>query len=137
MLRRVTTWGWLLITLIMCYAVYNPTGLSLVGLWLRPAAAADPFVYLVTLALIIPLLMFCWHTIRTINLFGFLLFFFTVAIVLWALSTVFFPADLLNTAHYWAQIVIAVLLTLGLRLPKLRRDITSTVQVEDVDTGEE
>jgi hypothetical protein len=85
---------------------------------------------------IAPLFLIAWHTLRSINILGYLLYFAIVGVVIWALSTFILPQEIISTAEYWSQIVIALLLTFGLKGAKIRRDITSTVQVEDPDTVE-
>jgi hypothetical protein len=131
MLQRIPFWGWFVITLVWCYLLVNPTGFSLLDLWLGTGTINDPILWLLTLIVTVPLFLFVWHTLKTFSFFGFLLYFVIVGVSIWALTLLVLPGQLLDTVGYWGQWVAAALLTLGLRFGKIRRDITSTVPVDE------
>jgi hypothetical protein len=134
MRRRIPFWGWLLLILITLYAIYNPLGLCIVGLWLAGDDVALPVKLLAT-AVPLALLGLCaYGTWRGIGLLGIALLATLLGLGLWVLANygVFDPAD----AGFWAglaQPLLAVVLTVGLQWPKIWRGATGQVSVDDLD----
>ena len=136
MLQRISFWGWLILITIGLYALYNPIGhLSIVSLWLTdnnlPVAIKVAFTVLFGILLFL-LLREVWRNLKGM---GLLLLLIPIGLFLWVIYTLV-NFDMLNlTLWQWiAQPILAIVITVGFQLPKIRRKITGAVMTDDVDT---
>ena len=134
MQRRFPFWGWLLLIITTLYAIYNPLGLCIVGLWLWGEAVALPVKLLATAVPLVLLGLYAYGTWRGIGLAGIAIVATFVGLGIWVLAHygVFDPAD----AGVWAwvaQPLLAIILALGLQWPKIWRGATGQVRVDDLD----
>lgn len=134
MRRHVPFWGWLLLILATLYAVYNPTGLCLVGLWLLDGDVALPVKLLLSAVPLVLLGLYAYGTWRAVGPAGIAILAALLGLGLWVLAHygVFDPAD----AGLWAwlaQPLLAVVLAVGSRWPRIWRRATGQVSVDDLD----
>jgi hypothetical protein len=130
--KRIPTWAWFLIFLVFCFAIANPTGYSLIGLF-EEVGASNPFVWILAFILFLVPGLAAWQGVRELSWFGRIAFLVLVGLILWAATMVVSVDAIMDTAFYWIHVVIAAFLTLSLRFAKWRRDITTTVSADDPD----
>jgi Family of unknown function (DUF6524) len=134
MRRHVPFLGWLLLILATLYAIYNPLGACVLGLWLRGDEVALPVKLLVTAVPVALLGLYVYGTWRAIGLVGIAILSILLGLVLWVLAYygVFDPAD----AGLWswmAQPLLAVVLAVGFQWSRIWRGATGQVSVDDID----
>ncbi len=134
MRRHVPFWGWLLLILATLYAVYNPIGLCLVGLWLLADDVALPVKLLLSAVPLVLLGLYAYGTWRAVGPAGIAILAALLGLGLWVLAHygVFDPAD----AGLWAwlaQPLLAVVLAVGSQWPRIWRGATGQVSVDDLD----
>ena len=129
-LSRLPFWGWLLLITALCYATFNPTGHSLLGLMLddRVVLPMRLLMLLVTGSLFG--LIFA-ATYRSIGLVGIVIGLAVWGLLIW-LAVAYAGVDW-HRAHFWTWLlpfVVASLLTLGLRGANIWRSLTGQVTVD-------
>lgn len=135
MLRRVPWWGWFLGVLVTLMAAYNPWGGSVWHLWTGGAAVPLPVRLLLTFLVSALIGLLCAATWKSIGLVGVLLMASLVALLLW-IAVAYGALDPRSSGavHVLPQVVGAALLTVGLRWPSFRRQVSGVVAVSDQDT---
>lgn len=134
-LRAIPFWGWLLIMMLICYGVWNPTPYSVYGLWMGAAGVAISVKVLVTLITAAAIYLFITETFRTLGHIGLIIYLAIVGVILWVLKDFgWLTTENISSAQWWIQIPVAVLLTLGSQGSKLYRAATGRVGVDDPDT---
>jgi hypothetical protein len=136
MQRHVPFLGWFLLILATLYAIYNPLGVCVLGLWLQGDAVALPVKLLVTAVTLALLGLYVYGTWRAIGLVGIAVLGVLLSLVLWVLAYygVFDPAD----AGLWswmAQPLLAVVLAVGFQWSRIWRGATGQVSVDAIDAS--
>lgn len=125
------------VILAALYATWNPSPHNIVSAWLAMELPV-PVLVLATVALLVVLAVIARAARESIGLVGFLVFFALVGCVFW--TVVHFGLvtvdGLAATAGWWAQPVLAAVLTLGLRWPSIYRRLTGVVAVQDQNADE-
>ncbi|HZH46932.1 MAG TPA: DUF6524 family protein [Roseococcus sp.] len=129
-LSRLPLWGWLLLITALCYAAYNPTGHSLLGVVLDERVVLPMrLLVLVVLATVFGLILAA--TYRSIGLVGIVIGLTLWALLIW-LAVAYLRFDW-QSPHLWtwlAPFIVATLLTLGLRGANIWRSVTGQVTVD-------
>lgn len=133
MLQRVPLMGWFAIITVGLYALYNPLGYSIVHMWLTP----DPFAFmpwnlLATMTVTFPLLCVLWGVHRAMSAWGLAALLAFLSVCMWALLVV--APGLGYSLMFWAWIappLVAVVLTVGWQWPRIWRQATGAVTVDD------
>jgi hypothetical protein len=134
MRRHVPFWGWLLLIVVTLYAIYNPLGFCVLGLWLLGDEVALPVKLLVTAIPVALLGLYVYGTWRSIGLVGIAILAILLGLTLWVLAYfgIFDPAD----AGLWswmAQPLLALILAVGFQWSRIWRGATGQVSVDDID----
>ena len=134
MRRHVPFWGWLLLILATLYAIYNPLGFCVLGLWFLGDEVALPVKLLVTAIPVALLGLYVYGTWRSIGLVGIAILAILLGLTLWVLAYfgIFDPAD----AGLWswmAQPLLALILAVGFQWSRIWRGATGQVSVDDID----
>ena len=134
MRRHVPFWGWLLLIVVTLYAIYNPFGFCVLGLWLLGEEVALPVKLLVTAIPVALLGLYVYGTWRSIGLVGVAILAILLGLTLWVLAYfgIFDPAD----AGLWswmAQPLLALILAVGFQWSRIWRGATGQVSVDDID----
>ena len=126
--------GWLFITTLFCYAVWNPSGYSIVDIY-HIEEIVWPAKFLIW-AICIAIAYFYIHTMfKSLRVIGFAIITTIVGTFFWTLVEyeILTPENV-GSAKYWGQFVIALVLTFGFRFAKMRRAATGIVtDTEDTD----
>jgi hypothetical protein len=133
-LSRIPFWLWLLILTALCYAVWNPSGLSVYHMLIGEGTASSTKL-LITVLMFIIFGIFSNATYRALGKWGLTLYLILVGSVLYFL----YDHDILNKENagnlkYIAPFIVALLLAIGSQGAKIYRAITGRVTVEDRDT---
>ena len=134
MRRHVPFWGWLLLIVVTLYAIYNPLGFCVQGLWLFGDEVAAPVKLLVTAIPVALLGLYVYGTWRSIGLVGIAILAILLGLTLWVLAYfgILDPAD----AGFWnwmAQPLLALILAVGFEWSRIWRGATGQVSVDDID----
>ena len=134
MRRHVPFWGWLLLILATLYAIYNPLGFCVLGLWLLGDEVALPVRLLATAIPMALLGLYVYGTWRSIGLVGIAILAILLGLTLWVLAYfgIFDPAD----AGLWswmAQPLLTLILAVGFQWSRIWRSATGQVSVDDID----
>ena len=134
MRRHVPFWGWLLLILATLYAIYNPLGFCVLGLWLLGDEVALPVRLLATAIPMALLGLYVYGSWRSIGLVGVAILAILLGLTLWVLAYfgIFDPAD----AGLWswmAQPLLALILAVGFQWSRIWRSATGQVSVDDID----
>jgi hypothetical protein len=136
MLARVPLWGWYLIITGGLYAVYNPLGYSIWHLWTtRDPLALMPWNILLTMTVMLPLACVLWGVQRTMSTWGLAAVLTFLTVSMWAVLVV--VPNLGSSLAFWAWItppLVAVVLTMGWQWPRIWRNATGAVTVDDPHT---
>lgn len=139
-LRNTPMWVWLLLTLALNYAIYNPFGgMSIYHLWTKTngmIAWSDSAKFLMTAAVIITLLLVMVATYMALRLSGLVVLMLLIGGVLWVLH----QNGLLDVTNpsawkYLPQPLLAVVWTVGLQWPKIKAAITGQLTTDDVESS--
>lgn len=134
-LRRIPFWGWFLITLVITYGVWNPLGYSVYHMWIEASDIPFSVKLLVTLLVSAFILLFATETYRTLGKWGLMIYCAIIIVILWVFWDIgILNQDNISSAQYWAQIPIALMMTLGSQGTKIYRSMTGRIGVDDPDT---
>jgi hypothetical protein len=130
--RRLPWWGWFGLVLATLYAAYNPWGVSLVHAWAGDALPL-PVRLVLTFAVATAVALFAAATWRSIGAVGILLVVIALGLGTWA--AVSFGLDPRSGVlpQVLPQVLLATVLTIGLRWGSFQRWATGVVQVNDDD----
>lgn len=137
MLNKIGFWTWYLIIAVGLYLVYNPTGFSLVHMWMfSDMGELLPLKLLGSALLMVFMGLIIHGTWRSIGVTGLAIVSMLLMILIWSIQslTSFNVLDV-GIWSWIAQPIVAVVLTLGWQWPKIWRRSTGAVSVEDPDTG--
>jgi Family of unknown function (DUF6524) len=134
MRRHVPFWGWLLLIVATLYAIYNPLGFCVLGLWLLGEEVALPVKLLVTAIPVALLGLYVYGTWRSIGLVGIAILAILLGLTLWVLAyfSILDPAN----AGLWSwmtQPLLALILAVGFQWSRIWRGATGQVSVDDID----
>jgi len=133
-LSRIPFWLWLLILTVLCYAVWNPSGVSVYHMLIGDEAAGSTKL-LVGVVFFIIFGLFSNATYRALGKWGLTLYLVLVGSVLYFL----YEHGMLGQENVGllkdvAPFLIALLLAVGSQGANIYRAITGRVVVEDADT---
>lgn len=135
-LRKINFWGWFLIILIITYSIWNPSGYSYYHMWIGSWDTPLSVKLLVTSVVASFLFVFSIETYRTLRKSGIIAYVIILLVIFWVLWDMeILGFENINTAIYWIQIPIALILTLGSQGTKIYRSMTGRIGVDDPDTG--
>lgn len=128
-IARIPFWIWLLILTVLCYAVWNPWGVSFFHMIIGDNAAGST-KFLIGVILFIVFGIFGKATASSLGKWGLILYAILVGSVLFFL----YDHDVLNkenagTLKFIAPFLVALLLAVGSQGAKIYRAITGTGQV--------
>lgn len=114
-----------LMSILVVFGFYNTRGHSLFHLWFEAAESVPLSVkVLYTLLITIMLVTIIRVTLHAINLFGLAIVTLTVATVIWVLSDLeYVTVDGEALTIYFAQIILATALAIGMTLGNIQRQL--------------
>jgi FtsH-binding integral membrane protein len=130
-LSRIPLWGWFVFTVLLCYAIYNPTEVSLLHMVVYSDVSL-PLKLLTSAAVIALLGLYVAQTYRSFNTFGLACLLAIVGLGLWSLH--YYGVSLVRV-DWWGQLLIGAVLTLGLQGSRIYRDVTGVTTVSDPDAA--
>jgi hypothetical protein len=123
LLSRIPISVWFTISIVLCYATWNPTEYSVVGFIRSDASlSAKAIVFIIWGAVVVLYAHEVWRNIKGVFVAGLLL-----AACLW------FAFDMgatLAWAEWWGQILLGILLTIGFQGGRMYRAATGRVPVD-------
>lgn len=135
MLVRISFWGWFCIIVATLYAIYNPTGLSVMHMWTSNNSMDYlPFKILFTLSLLAIIGLFVHSTMNSLSFTGMTAMIAIIMAIIWSAQTVV-KFDLLGSVFWlWAtQPLVGTILTVGWQWPKIWRRSTGNVSVTETE----
>lgn len=138
MLARIPWWGWYGIVALTLYGVYNPAGVSVYHMWADDWPLWWSVKFLVSIGLLTAIGVIATATWRSIGLIGVVIVGVLLLIALWVFGDLGLSDLLLRNADWIAQLVVAGILTVGLRWANVVRILTGRVQADvigDIESG--
>lgn len=135
MTRAIPWWIWLIAVAVSLYAAYNPSGVSVYHLWVNGHDGIPlPVRLLVTLALLVLIALWCRAAWLSLGLVGLAVLAGVVGLAFWIAVDLGADPRAGLAPHVLPQIVLALILTFGLRWAPIWRRMTGRVAVDDPDT---
>lgn len=132
--NRIPVLAWFLLIAALCYGAWNPTSYSLWYMWSQSAVPLSACVFVGVLFVVI-ITMIVVETWRTLGIVGLFLYVAFVGAALWVLYDIgLLTRESLASAQWWAQGVVALMLTIGFQGRRMYRAMTGIVPVASVQS---
>jgi hypothetical protein len=133
-LSRIPFWLWLLILTVLCYSVWNASGVSFYHMLFVGTSKISTKI-LVSIIITIVFALFISATYRSLGKKGLFAYLALVGATLYFLfDHKILKSDNVGILQHVAPFLVALLLAIGSQASKMYRAITGRVSVEDNDT---
>lgn len=124
----------LILSLILVFATYNPSGHSWIHWFMEATSKTEPFLVLTGVTLLIGWSIFLGATFRSLEAIGIILGAALLGAILWVfISYGILSLDNPSAVGWVVLTMVAILLSIGVSWSHIKRRLTGQLDVDDVE----